>query len=95
MKFRSVERTDRLRSSMTHPERSIAKGIDPSTGDVINYYEYHPKSLHEDDWFRADGSIICDTCKKPYRKHPLYPHLVDQDSNPWLHELCDGSLVKL
>jgi hypothetical protein len=43
---------------------------------------------------RTSGSVICKVCGKEYRRHP---HSDDRDWNgdPFLNELCDGSLVKL
>lgn len=46
------------------------------------------------DFIRASGDVNCTSCGKPYRKHPHTDH-VDWDGNPWLHKLCDGTLVKL
>ena len=44
--------------------------------------------------FRASGDCICETCGKEYWRHPFSKHRSWQDE-PFLHVLCDGSLVKL
>lgn len=47
---------------------------------------------------RADGDVVCTACGKQYRRHPFArePHnLSGIDGEPFLHRLCDGSLVKL
>jgi hypothetical protein len=46
------------------------------------------------DFRRADGRVVCEKCGKPYNKHPHTEHR-DFNGDPWLRELCDGSLVKL
>jgi len=48
------------------------------------------------NFLRANGDCICDGCSKPYRKHPLAtePECLGFDG-PFLHRLCDGTLVKL
>jgi hypothetical protein len=46
------------------------------------------------DFRRAGGDVICERCGKPYRKHGFTEHR-DFNNDPWLVELCDGSLVKL
>lgn len=43
---------------------------------------------------RAGGDVECIVCKKPYRKHKHSPHKT-ANGDPWLHVLCDGTLVKL
>jgi hypothetical protein len=35
------------------------------------------------------GDMDCSVCGKPYRKHPRHPRW------DFMHEICDGSLVKL
>jgi len=50
----------------------------------------------EINWRRADQACVCVACGLIYGVHPLDPNaLLDQDGRPWLHRLCDGSLVKL
>lgn len=45
---------------------------------------------------RASGDCVCDTCGKAYYRHPFArEHLSGIDGAPYLHRLCDGSLVKL
>jgi hypothetical protein len=47
---------------------------------------------------RASGDVLCETCSKEYRKHPLATELHNLsgiDGEPFLHRLCNGDLVKL
>lgn len=46
------------------------------------------------EFTRADGNCICEPCGREYWRHPLAGPLSDIGQQ-WLHELCDGSLVKL
>lgn len=46
------------------------------------------------DFRRAGGDVVCETCGKEYRRHPFTAHR-DWNDAPFLHKLCDGSLVKL
>ncbi len=55
----------------------------------------HEPSVPEDKIFRASGDCLCTTCGKAYRDHPMTRKLLAWDGEPYLHELCDGSLVKL
>lgn len=41
------------------------------------------------DGGRASGECVCDTCKRPFRRHPAHKDY------PFLVQLCDGTLVKL
>lgn len=59
----------------------------------------HPQGYGVDmkpypEFRRADGNVLCERCGKPYRKHGFTEHR-DWNNDPWLVELCDGSLVKL
>lgn len=46
---------------------------------------------------RAGGDVICDTCGKPYRKHPMdeRPEALSYQGEPFLRVLCNGERVKL
>ena len=45
--------------------------------------------------YRASGDIICEICGKTYYQHPMYEPSAKTCGHPWLHELCNGDLVKL
>lgn len=45
-------------------------------------------------YMRAPSEAPCPTCSLPYRSHPLSVHR-SHDNEPYLHLLCDGTLVKL
>ncbi|AXQ69681.1 hypothetical protein HOU03_gp099 [Caulobacter phage CcrSC] len=40
-------------------------------------------------WKRAGHETLCETCDRPYWKHPEVIGAL------WLHRLCDNTLVKL
>lgn len=42
---------------------------------------------------RASGACLCETCGKPYSKHPYTAHRFNDA--PYLNRLCDGTVVKL
>jgi len=46
---------------------------------------------------RASQDVICDTCKKPYGEHKMLTdaEYLSHDQQPYLHELCNGDIVKL
>jgi hypothetical protein len=52
-----------------------------------------------EEYHRASGHVICDSCRKTYREHPVEEFDGSTrdlaDSPLVLHRLCDGSLVKL
>lgn len=63
-------------------QRSIRKLIQAfARSNVPQYYT-------EEDWFRADGTMICSWCGYSYMEHP------DTDF-PTLVRLCDGQRVKV
>lgn len=41
------------------------------------------------EYIRANGNCLCTICGFTYKSHPVLFHY------PWLHQLCDGQLVKL
>lgn len=43
---------------------------------------------------RASGEALCKHCQRPLRDHPMSTHR-SHDGHPFLHQLCDGTLVKL
>lgn len=43
---------------------------------------------------RASGESICRPCGEAYRKHPVTTHRTTE-GYPYLHKLCDGTIVKL
>jgi len=47
------------------------------------------------DFVRAGGDVRCTGCRKPYKEHPLAEEHIGFDGYPYLHRLCDGTLVKL
>jgi hypothetical protein len=52
-------------------------------------YKPDSKRVDEGDWVRASGDCICSVCGFEYREHaPLVGF-------EWLHQLCNGKLVKL
>ena len=51
--------------------------------------------LPEFDFIRASGDCVCPVCGETYYKHPYNLDIVDGNGYPWLHVLCDGTLVKL
>lgn len=63
--------------------------------ETLPRYPFHDGHVQE-RIRRADGECVCDSCARPYRKHPLEPSILSgSDDAPFLHRLCDGSLVKL
>jgi hypothetical protein len=46
------------------------------------------------DFIRADQHCVCGACGKEYRQHPHSEHRA-YDGSPYLHRICDGTLVKL
>lgn len=64
-------------------------GIYHSGGPVIYATKDMLDKLDAGNWLRADGSVECPDCKKPYKTHP---YLVEK---PWVNVLCNGDLVKL
>jgi len=47
------------------------------------------------NFIRASGDCICKQCGKKYEKHSFDLSYLDWDGYPYLHKLCDGTLVKL
>jgi hypothetical protein len=47
--------------------------------------------------YRACGDVICEKCGKKFYQHPTYkPSAVTtEEGHAWLHEICNGDLVKL
>jgi hypothetical protein len=41
------------------------------------------------------GDFVCEHCGKEFRRHKDYTGVMSYDGQPFLTELCDGSLVKL
>jgi hypothetical protein len=63
--------------------------------DVYDPYPFNDEHV-QNRMRRASGDCGCDACGKPYRKHPHEPTILSGiDGTPFLHQLCDGSLVKL
>lgn len=54
---------------------------------------YDGDSVH----FERTGNCVCSVCRHRYGRHPMAFGSAAQgsDGQPWLHVLCDGSLVKL
>ncbi len=46
------------------------------------------------EYIRASGEGACADCGRYYREHPFYLDALFQ-GEPWLNQLCDGTLVKL
>jgi len=46
-------------------------------------------------FIRAAGDCVCSCCRRPYREHPMWHGSKSWQDEPWLHELCNGLLVKL
>lgn len=46
---------------------------------------------------RASQDVICQTCQKTYGQHPMLTdaEYLSHDEQPYLHELCNGDIVKL
>lgn len=44
---------------------------------------------------RAAPNTVCNICFHEYIKHPMFLGLIDTGGNPYLHLLCNGTLVKL
>lgn len=73
-----------------HETRKVGKKLDRRTGKKNIQAEL--KGLFR----RANADVLC-TCNKPYWRHPMATeeeHL-DWKGEPFLHRLCDNSLVKL
>ena len=53
----------------------------------------------ETKMYRASGDCVCDSCGKTYYKHPFIENVLTTvgctDPTPFLHYVCDGSIVKL
>lgn len=74
---------------LTREER-IARGADYHRPLYRFYFD-----TQNPDWFRrASGDAVCGTCDQLFRKHPFSEHR-SYNGDPYLHKLCDGSLVKL
>lgn len=43
---------------------------------------------------RAGGAVVCSECGKEYFKHPFIDDCLFDD-RPYLHVICDGTIVKL
>jgi hypothetical protein len=58
-------------------------------------YAYEPIELIVTSTaIRASGDCICEDCGRTYYKHPFSGHM-SWNNEPYLHRLCDGTLVKL
>lgn len=44
---------------------------------------------------RASGDCVCERCGLKYWRHPFEESIIGWMGLPFLHRLCDGSLVKL
>lgn len=44
---------------------------------------------------RAGGDVICEECGCKYLDHVMFQGEKDDQGHPFLHMLCDGTLVKL
>lgn len=72
-------------------------------GNLIGRWSQYdsPISKEEEDRinkaYRTSHQILCETCGKTYLQHPMYlpSGRVSYDRHPFLHELCNGDLVKL
>jgi len=73
-------------------EDRIARGADYHRPLYRFYFDDHDPDYV--NFRRASGDAVCEFCDQPFRKHPFSEHR-DQDGNPFLNKLCDGSLVKL
>jgi len=61
-------------------------------GSPHPFYDGHVQNR----WRRASGDCLCDRCGKSYYRHPFnMDFLSGIDGTPYMHQLCDGSLVKL
>ena len=47
------------------------------------------------DMIRTSGECVCPDCNELYRRHPMASRPVDWNGYPFLHVLCDGTLIKL
>lgn len=56
---------------------------------------YFKQVQGEPEIIRASGAVICGSCSRAYRDHPVDAHVTDQGGEPFLHVLCDGTRVKL
>lgn len=45
--------------------------------------------------FRAGGDVVCSVCNLKYYDHPFVENCLDQQDLPFLHIICDNSIVKL
>lgn len=73
----------------------------------LEYFRRKGKLVHlemdEDEiWrkmFRAGLETICPVCGKMYIDHPYIDNVIDRSAHgeetPFLHLICDGSIVKL
>lgn len=69
----------------------------------LEYFRRKGKLVHlemdEDEiWrkmFRAGLETICPVCGKMYIDHPYIDNVLGFDDTPFLHLICDGSIVKL
>ena len=81
----SPEEVDGFLASRKYPKARLVSLITRGT----------PSDL-EEDMERAACACVCDKCGLEYIDHPLCPFYIDTLTNmPWLHRLCEGSLVKL
>jgi hypothetical protein len=89
-----------------HGDQSLERvaergGFSPEEIDALLAGKYSTKGLAElregnEDAERAASVIVCEWCGCEYWEHPPSPFYIDTLTNtPFLHRLCDGSLVKL
>jgi hypothetical protein len=70
------------------------RGLRAARGEELPRYPWHDGHVQE-RMRRADGDCVCDRCGKPCWRHPYEPTILDAWDEPFLRQLCDGSLVKL
>ena len=71
--------------------------------DKLEYFRRRGKLIHldmdEDEiWrktIRAGLEVVCPECGKTYIDHPYIDNVLGFDDAPFLHYICDGTIVKL
>jgi hypothetical protein len=89
-----------------HGDQSLERvaergGFSPEEIDALMTGQYNGAGLRElekgeEDFRRSASEMVCERCGCQYWEHPPSPYYIDTLTNlPWLHRLCDGTLVKL
>lgn len=54
-----------------------------------------PTDKRIEGMLRVHQDVKCDVCGRAWRDHPYFTGVLSYDERPFLHEACDGTLLKL